>query len=1258
MARIQSNVGLISGIPITETVAQLLAVEGKPRTRLAARTQQIKSEQSALTELTASVLGLQFSSDRLGNTDIYESKKASSSNSSSLSATVTGTPQAGNYQFTSIRQASSQQLLSSGVGSTTEPLSAGEISFSFGPRLDDSVSLDQLNAGEGVERGKIRITDRRGDTGVVDLRFVQSIDDVINAINANDDIDVTAVADGDRIKLVDNTGQTDSNLIVQDIGAGSTAADLGLSNIDVAAAEATGNDLLSLHEDTRLSDLNSGNGVNFNGELEDLEVTFRDGSESLKIALMQFPAPEGNATTTTNGFDAKVEFSSVTKGTAYDGVVIGFQDNPAITKGNETVVYNEITKTLTFQIDAGNTTAADVIETLNNDATAKNFFTAAPVNGGSGDGLIDVSDSSITAGGVGFANTETTSLNANASFSITALTERNVYDDVKIVIVAGRLTTKGNETVVYNGDDPENKTLTITIDHGESTAADVINAINADETVSQIFNADNASGNDGTGLVDLSDTGTTSGGFRSASSITSGSIKDGLVMITAAEPGAESDNVTLQYLHDETITTGNEVVEYDNSDPENIIITVRINQGTTSANDVIDAINNDATVSELFTAGTVSGGNGDRIVDARSTGITQGGAEKEERTPQTLGDVIEMLNAADPTRLQARISDDGDHIEIIDLTTDGGYDFEITSFGGGSTAENLGLTGQSVNGELTSKRLQGGLKTVALSTLNGGRGLGELGLLDITDRSGTTKSIDLSAAETVEDVIHAINEAGLGVEASINSAGNGIRIKDNTGEFASNLVIANGDATNSADKLQITNDSSQSSVNSGSLHLQFISEQTTLDSLNGGQGIDRGKFLIKDTNGSGKIIDLADESIKTLGDVIDMINIEFSIDVTARINDNGDGLVLFDTSGGDQAFSISNIGTYKTASDLKIVGTGTSMEVDGETVKAIEGSNVITVEIEDGDTMEDLINQINDLNAGFFANPFNSGSGLNPYRLSIISNVQGASGRINIDSTSSSFDFEEIVKAQDALLLFGSSANASSGVLTSSSTNAFHDIIDGVVLNLGAPSDTPVTISINNSDVSLITTVNAFIGQYNKLRDKLESFTFFSEIENTTGILFGSNETLRIDTELGHLMTDRYFGLGKFQSLQQLGIEISDTGELRLDEAKLKSSFADDPDAVKEFFSKETSGFAAKMNRLTEQFAGKDHSLLISRVQTLQSKIEINFQRIDQMTARLERKEESLFRMFYNLELTLGKLQSNIDSISKIQYIDNSGGTS
>ena len=40
----------------------------------------------------------------------------------------------------------------------------------------------------------------------------------------------------------------------------------------------------------------------------------------------------------------------------------------------------------------------------------------------------------------------------------------------------------------------------------------------------------------------------------------------------------------------------------------------------------------------------------------------------DEPTPRTLGDILDRLNAADPARLQAAISADGERIELHDLT--------------------------------------------------------------------------------------------------------------------------------------------------------------------------------------------------------------------------------------------------------------------------------------------------------------------------------------------------------------------------------------------------------------------------------------------------------------------------------------------------------------------------------------------------------------------------------------------------------------
>jgi flagellar hook-associated protein 2 len=66
MGRIQSNVGIVTGIDIQSTIEQLMAVSSRPKTLLENRVAGLKAQQVALTELTALIVGVQLQSDRLG----------------------------------------------------------------------------------------------------------------------------------------------------------------------------------------------------------------------------------------------------------------------------------------------------------------------------------------------------------------------------------------------------------------------------------------------------------------------------------------------------------------------------------------------------------------------------------------------------------------------------------------------------------------------------------------------------------------------------------------------------------------------------------------------------------------------------------------------------------------------------------------------------------------------------------------------------------------------------------------------------------------------------------------------------------------------------------------------------------------------------------------------------------------------------------------------------------------------------------------
>lgn len=917
MSQIQSSVGLVSGIPILDTVDNLMAVSARPRDLIARRNEALKAEQVAISELTSHVLGVKLSVDRLGNADVFDSKVATSSDPSLLSATVTGNPPVGNFTFTPLRKAQSHQALSTGIGSLNDPLQNGTVSIGFGGFVDQGADFGILNDGEGITGGKLRITDRSGSSAVIDLRFARNIHDVLEAINSDSTINVTALTDGDRLKLVDATGQAASNLIVQEVDGGTTAASLGLAGIDVAADEAVGLDVVRLHDGLELNRLNANTGVGLRAELPDLEVTFADGSPVLSI---------------------------------------------------------------------------------------------------------DIGDAS------------------------------------------------------------------------------------------------------------------------------------------------------------------------------------------------------------------------------------------------TVGELVAAINEADPSRLAARVSAGGDRLELEDLTTGTGT-FSVSSPLGGTAAEDLGLTTSASGGVITGRRLLAGLGSPSLGSLNGGQGLGTTGLVEFTDRSGASTTVDLSSVETLDAVINQINgqagSAGVGILARINAARSGIEILDTTGG-SGDLTIANADATNTADQLGITASVAASAVDGGNLRLQILGPQTELSSLNGGRGVAQGAFRIIDSQGAegAVVLNQPGAEITTVGGVIDAINAA-GVAVTARLNDQGDGILIIDEADGSGTLRIEETGGGSTAADLHLLVDAQDQDFGGTIKQSIDGSTEISIDIdaitEDPQTAEDeqttlvdLVNHINGLQAGITATTFFDGVN---QRLLLTSDQTGAASQFQLETTGTGFSFQEVERGSEAVLAFGSISSGSAGIFVSSRDNTFDDVISGAALTIEGESTSAATISVATSDSVLVEEVQSFVDAYNALRNKLDDQTFFNEAENTTGVLFGSNEALRVETGLADLVSRRYSVSGDFQTLESVGVRVESDGTLSLDKSKLQQAFADDPEALEELFTDPDAGVSARFADAIDSLAASQTGLLDNRATALADKIDSNNDRIEFFDARLEKERARLLNEFFNLETMLAQLQDNVAALNTFQPI-------
>ena len=895
MGRIQSNVGLASGINITSTVDQLMAVSSRSKTALETRVKGLQAQQVAINEITALVVGIQLQSDRIGAASSFKTNAVSSSKSDIVSAAISGAPAQGNYSVRVLQTAQTATASSAPLTSSNDTLLAGDFVVKTGGFVDSNIALDDLRGGAGIARGKIRITDRSGLAKEIDLRFSSTIDDTLKSIN-NAGLRVSAKADGDRIVLTDLSGQTISNLIVEEVGGGRTAADLGLSGINVNANSATGDDLSFLASSSRISTLRDGRGIAF-GFGTDLSITLRDGT------------------------------------------------------------------------------------TLN----------------------IDV-----------------------------------------------------------------------------------------------------------------------------------------------------------------------------NSD----------------------------------------------------------------KAPSNVGQLMAKVNAANADKLELRISSNGNGLELVDKTTGSGA-FVAT----GKLADQLGFTGVAGNsGSIGGSRIQSTLQGPLLSSLKGGQGLGTPGIITITNRQGTVKSVDMSGAQGLREVIDRINNSNSGVTASYNRSRTGIVVQDVTGGTSSNLIVADGDSNGTATKLGIAINAEKNSVEGGALDLQFVSEATELTRLNQGRGVRTGSFTITNASGSQKTITLTPNT-KTVADVLELVNSN-TIGIQAKLNAQGDGITIVDTSSGSGQLTITDNQSGSSALDLGIRGTGTPKTSPAR--QEITGSQNFKLAINGTESITDVVKKINDANGPLTASLLTSGS--STVRLLLTSRATGDSGRFYADGEGIGLNINASGAARDAIVAVGS-AEDSGGSLVRSSNNIVNNAIEGVALTLKGASPDPIDVTVSSNNSTLERNLQLFVDQYNKARDKITKETEFNSDTGTTGLLIGSSEILRVEQALSRFITQRNFGSGKVQSLVQLGISANDKGKLEFDKEKLNKALASDPEDVKTFLTKETTGFGSRAKKLLDSLVGIKGSTLVIRSQTIQRQIESGTQRVETLTSKLSRERERLLNQFYKLEESISKIRGASTSLNDLQTV-------
>lgn len=641
----------------------------------------------------------------------------------------------------------------------------------------------------------------------------------------------------------------------------------------------------------------------------------------------------------------------------------------------------------------------------------------------------------------------------------------------------------------------------------------------------------------------------------------------------------------------------------------------------------------------------------------------------------TIGGVIDRINEAltDAGFTTVSASMDATNGRLV-LAGDPGVDLQVVEREAGTTARDLGLLG-SATGTLDGSRILAGLNTTLVGNLNGGAGLtGDQ--LDFTLRDGSSFSITgLSATTTVDELLSLINNDATNagrITATLNSKGTGLKITD-TSAGGSNLIIG-GDA---AAELGIETDVAgvaSNTVGGTDLEHRYMSESTLVSSLRNGQGIGTGKFRITDALGGVAEISI-DSSVYTLGHIIRKINAA-DIAVTARINDTGDGIIIEeDTSGGVGAASIQiEDVTGSTAKFLRIAGEAGGTDGDNY----INGTMETTIEFDPTDTLQDIMTTINKSNAGVSVSVINVGAGANPYKLSLVSNESGSSGRFILDAGDFNLGLTTLDEGHDARVFFGST-DPSTAVLLTNSSNTMDNVISGVTIDLKSASEEPVTLTVTRDQTGIEDKIKTFVDSFNNLMKRISTQTRYIEETKEKGPLLGDGTMIAMKNAIVNQFLSSNKGFSDtFDELSDVGLTLGAQGALEFDKERFRSAFEQDPEAVEAMFNRRTIdpdgndidlgdgitgrdpnadtafselGVIPQIEQFINTYIDSIDGVLTRKNESIGRQIDLQEADIQRINASLEVKRQKLTTQFTAMEQAIAQLQSQQSALSSIQLI-------
>ncbi len=402
----------------------------------------------------------------------------------------------------------------------------------------------------------------------------------------------------------------------------------------------------------------------------------------------------------------------------------------------------------------------------------------------------------------------------------------------------------------------------------------------------------------------------------------------------------------------------------------------------------------------------------------------------------------------------------------------------------------------------------------------------------------------------------------------------------------------------------------------------------------------------------------SEAQISGLGQAVSVLNVVR--DAAQRLNDAKDFKTYAVTNSQTSAFTATTTSQARagsnniTVSQIAQEQRSLSNAFASETAKFNAGS--ITLSLTVGSTsqttssisvadasLSGTVKAINAANLGVTAEIVDTGESANRYRIQLIGET-GAEKAFSLTSSDNSLNFSSVQSAADAKLNVN-------GIDFIRSKNVIDDVLTGVSLSLNSVTTGAASLSINQDNSEAKANIVDFVTIYNEAQRQLKDLGNSS----TGGELAGDSIFRSLTRSLrSTVLGTSSSATSSISNLSDMGISVSRTGELTVDDTKLDKAISSNYSDIVTMFTADTdsqatsstdaAGLAGDLNKLISD-ATNSSSYLVTQQKTLASSVSARQAELTELEERMERVEERYNQQFLAMQQIIDQMNSTRESM-------------